>query len=140
MATEFTPWSAAIGGALIGLAALLLLWSIGRIAGISGIAIGVFTHQGLEKHWRIVFLLGLVLGATAYWFIGGERPIAASTPSQLVLILGGVIVGFGVRLGSGCTSGHGVCGLSRFSKRSFVATGVFMLTAIVTVYIIRHIA
>lgn len=138
---HFTPVSALIGGALIGLAALVLWLGIGRIAGISGV-VGNLWLAGSgpsDIGWRIAFLLGLV-GAPALWiWAGGIRPPIQLSSSPVLVIAAGLFVGFGTRLGSGCTSGHGVCGLARFSPRSVVATAVFMMTAILTVFLSRHL-
>ncbi len=137
---NFTPISALTGGALIGLAAVLLLLLNGRIAGVSGIAGRLLGPQGWragEAAWRVLFLVGLVIGAGLYGFIAPVAiQIQASWP---VLVVGGLLVGFGTQLGNGCTSGHGVCGIARLSPRSIVATMVFMASAIVTVYVTRHV-
>lgn len=137
--TEFTPGSALLGGGLIGLAAAVLLLANGRIAGISGILGSLFTAKGSERAWRTLFLIGILGGALIYQLIGGDVAsiqIEASTP---ILIAAGLLVGFGTRLGSGCTSGHGVCGISRLSVRSISATAVFMTTGAATVFIVRHV-
>ena len=136
---NFTPVPALIGGALIGLSATLLLLFSGRIAGISGILNAFINPREPESGWRGLFLLGLILGAGAYIW---TQPSAAPAPAELplwVLALAGVLVGFGTRMGSGCTSGHGVCGLGRFSMRSLVATLIFMATGVATVYVVRHV-
>ena len=135
---NFTPLSAVIGGALIGIAATLLLALNGRIAGISGILAGLLPPARGDATWRLLFLAGLVLGAFVYATLSGGAPllIDATVP---MLIAGGLITGFGARLGGGCTSGHGVCGLGRLSARSLVATLVFMAATFVTVFVIRHI-
>jgi len=136
---NFTPLSGAIGGALIGLAAALLLALNGRIAGISGIVGGLLPPRAGDMGWRLLFVAGLALGALLLRVVGGE-PLAAPTgTSTLLLALGGVLVGFGSRLGSGCTSGHGICGLARFSPRSLVAVATFMGSAMVTVFVLRHL-
>lgn len=136
-----------LGGLLIGLAAVLLLWSNGRIAGISGILNGAVSPGTVDRAWRWVFLLGLLAGGFAYqWLAGagllGEHftTIAPRTnmPTWL-LLLGGLIVGFGTRMGGGCTSGHGVCGMARFSLRSVVATCTFMLVGMLSVALLRHV-
>ena len=128
-----------IGGVLIGLAAVLLLALNGRIAGISGIFGGIFTAQGRgERSWRLAFVLGLIAGATVYSFSRGGLPLQLQA-SGWVLMAGGLLVGFGTRLGSGCTSGHGVCGLARRSPRSLAATMIFMAVAVVTVFFTRHL-
>jgi uncharacterized membrane protein YedE/YeeE len=128
-----------LGGALIGLSATLLLWSIGRIAGISGIVNGLGTAPRSDRAWRAAFLIGLMAaGAIAMQFLpyAPSRPQSASTP---ILLLAGLLVVFGTRMGSGCTSGHGVCGLGRLSWRSLAAVMTFMLAAIATVFIVRHL-
>ena len=136
---DFTPISGLIGGLLIGLAAALLLLLNGRISGISGIVGGLLAPRSQDVSWRAVFVVGLVLGALAYVLAtGGEIPLSmqASLP---VLVVAGLLVGFGTRLGSGCTSGHGLCGIARLSKRSIVATSVFFGVAILTVFLTHHI-
>ncbi|MBN8874597.1 MAG: YeeE/YedE family protein [Rhodospirillales bacterium] len=135
--TEFAP--ALAGGALIGLAAALLLLLLGRIAGISGIAGALLRRPDADGAWRAAFLLGLVAGPLLEAWLAGRAPeieIEASVPT---LIVAGLLVGFGTRLGSGCTSGHGVCGLARLSPRSIAAVGVFMAAAIATVFVGRHV-
>lgn len=135
---NFTPLSATIGGLLIGSAAALLLWLNGRIAGISGIVSGAVEGHGTPRGWRWMFLGGLVLGAVVALAVT-EQPLAGITGlSGPLVITAGLLVGFGTRLGSGCTSGHGVCGLARFSVRSLAATLTFMLAGAITVFIIRH--
>ncbi|XHS77330.1 YeeE/YedE family protein [Burkholderiaceae bacterium UC74_6] len=131
---HFTPWASLIGGLLIGLAAVGLALLNGRIAGISGIVAGLLKPQAGEWPWRLAFVVGLL--ASALLMARPTIRIDADTPT---LIIAGLLVGFGTRLGSGCTSGHGVCGLSRLSLRSLAATGLFMASAIVTVYIVRHV-
>jgi uncharacterized membrane protein YedE/YeeE len=133
------PWlSALLGGVLIGVSATLLLWLNGRIAGISGIAFGLLQRSGMgEWAWRIAFLGGLMLaGGIALHVIGQSALSPARWP---VLVVAGLIVGYGTSLGGGCTSGHGVCGIGRLSKRSIVATIVFVATAMATVYVVRHV-
>lgn len=135
-----SSWLAGLaGGVLIGVSATLLLWANGRIAGISGIVEGVTRAPREDRAWRWAFLVGLAgAGALTMHLMKGSIPWPqpAITPS---LIFAGVLVGFGTSMGSGCTSGHGVCGLGRLSKRSFVAVLIFMTTAIVTVYVTRHV-
>ncbi len=134
---NFTPVSALLGGLLIGLAATMLLLVNGRIAGISGIAGGLVRPARGEVGWRLLFVLGLVIGAGTYGLVTPTPiEIVASPP---VVALGGLLVGFGTRLGHGCTSGHGVCGIARLSPRSIVATLTFLITAGVTVYVTRHV-
>ena len=128
-----------LGGALIGLSATLLLWSIGRIAGISGIVNGLGIAPRSDRAWRAAFLLGLmVAGGIAMQFLP-YAPSRPQTGSTSLLLLAGVLVGFGTRMGGGCTSGHGVCGLGRLSWRSLAAVLTFMLTAIATVFLMRHV-
>ena len=138
-ATSFTPIASALGGALIGLAAVLLMALKGRIAGVSGIAMRLLPpYEDNELSGRLAFLAGLVATPVLAWLASGrwpEQTIAASVP---VLIAAGLLVGFGSVWGNGCTSGHGVCGLSRLSMRSLVATLTFMATAILTVFALRH--
>lgn len=136
---NFTPISAAIGGALIGLSAVLLMLSTGRIAGICGIFSGLLNLQGDDKGWRIAFVGGLILAPAIAGWIGYGVPMPALPASWAVIVVSGLLVGFGARLGSGCTSGHGICGIARLSPRSVAATIVFMLTAILTVAITRHV-
>lgn len=132
-------WSALAGGALIGLAAMLLLWFNGRVAGISGMLNGAVEESGHERHWRLVFLVGLVAGALIYARINpGDFAIRQDFPLW-ALAVAGVLVGYGTRLGSGCTSGHGVCGISRLSMRSVYATATFMGSGFVTTAIVRHV-
>ncbi len=136
----FTPGSAAAGGALIGLAAVLLWWLNGRIAGVSGVAGGAMAPRAPVggRGWRLLFLLGLVLG-TAAWFIGsGQVPALRSGMHPGLLIAAGLLVGYGTTMAGGCTSGHGVCGLGRLSLRSLVAVAVFLCVAIATTGITRH--
>jgi uncharacterized protein len=128
-----------IGGALIGLAAVLLLAFNGRIAGISGILGGLITSTSRgERFWRLAFLFGLIAGAGLYVFVRGALPLELQA-GPMTLLVAGLLVGAGTRLGSGCTSGHGVCGLARRSPRSLVATMIFMVTAALTVFLTRHV-
>ena len=135
---NFTPISGLIGGLLIGLSTTLMLLLNGRIAGISGIVGGLLSRKGSEVGWRAMFVAGLLLGAFVYMLAtGGALPvrIEASLP---IMVVAGLLVGFGTRLGSGCTSGHGISGIARFSKRSIVATSVFMGEGVVTVFLTHH--
>lgn len=137
--SAFTPWAALIGGALIGLSAVLLALFNGRIAGISGIVGALLPpYQSGKRAWQIAFVLGL-LAAPLLYSLFAPVPAAPSPASWPVLVIAGLLVGFGTRLGSGCTSGHGVCGLSRLSQRSLVATLSFMATGFATVFIMRHV-
>lgn len=133
--------AALTGGALIGLAAALMLAVNGRILGVSGIAAGLVASatSGGERLLRIAFLLGMLAGGIAIGRLFPQALPGALTSNQWVLGVAGVAVGFGTRLGDGCTSGHGVCGMARLSPRSLVATGAFMAAGIVTVYLIRHV-
>jgi hypothetical protein len=134
-----TDWlTALIGGVLIGLAATLLLWSIGRIAGISGIVNGVVDAARGDRAWRVAFLVGMIgIGALTLQFV--PAPARAQTGATSLLLIAGFLVGFGTRMGNGCTSGHGVCGLGRLSWRSFAAVLTFMAAGIATVYVMRHL-
>jgi uncharacterized membrane protein YedE/YeeE len=123
---------------MIGLASVMLLWLNGRIAGISGIVGGMVSQKGSEFGWRAMFVAGLLLGAFGYALYNGSLPV--SVPASIpVLLVAGLLVGFGTRLGSGCTSGHGVCGIGRLSKRSIVATITFMVVAAATVFVANHV-
>jgi uncharacterized membrane protein YedE/YeeE len=127
------------GGALIGASSAAMLLLLGRITGISGILGGVLAwSRSNEMFWRAAFLAGLVLGAGVYRLLWGELPLQLQAEG-VTLVLAGFLVGAGTRLGSGCTSGHGVCGLAQRSKRSFTATALFMSVAVVTVFIVRHL-
>jgi uncharacterized membrane protein YedE/YeeE len=135
---NFTPLSAAIGGALIGLSSVLLMLLTGRIAGVSGIFGGLLNPGSNDKGWRIAFIAGLILAPLLAGLIGQAMPAPQLPASWTVIIAAGLLVGFGSRLGGGCTSGHGICGVARLSVRSIAATAIFMLTAIATVAITRH--
>ena len=139
MSAEFTPLAGLAGGLLIGLASAGLWLATGRIAGISGILGGAPFAEPGERAWRVAFLLGLPAGtALALWLLPAARAFEI-TRSPLLLIAGGLLVGYGTQLGSGCTSGHGVCGVARGSARSIVATGTFMATGVATVFVLRHL-
>lgn len=130
--------NALLGGSLIGVSAVFLMLTIGRISGISGIASGLLSFNVTKDDlWRAAFVIGLLIGPIVYAVFGGKLPDVVMDSSFIMLIVGGVLVGFGASLGSGCTSGHGVCGIARISPRSLVATGVFLITAIVTVFLSR---
>ena len=136
---DFTPVSGLIGGLLIGLAVALMLLLNGRIAGVSGIVGGLVNPKAGDTGWRAAFVVGLPLGALAYILLaGGPTPVdvLASPPA---ILIGGLLVGFGTRMGSGCTSGHGLCGLALLSWRSVVATAVFFGVAMVTVFLTGHV-
>ena len=129
---EVTPISALSGGAIIGFAAVLLLRLNGRIAGISGIVNGALTTQAGDRFWRVLFIVGLVVGGYSYQAITGQSLITREGFSIVQLAAAGLLVGFGTRLGSGCTSGHGVCGIARLSPRSIIATATFLGTGMAT--------
>ena len=136
---NFTPVSASIGGVLIGFSAALLWLGLGRIAGISGIVGNLAAAKPDDVGWRIAFVSGLIAAPVLYRIAGGTvPPIEIGVPS-LIVIAGGLLVGVGTRLGSGCTSGHGVCGVARLSPRSLVATGLFIGTGMVTASVLRHL-
>jgi uncharacterized membrane protein YedE/YeeE len=128
-----------VGGALIGLAAALLLALNGRIAGISGIVGGLLPPRQGDVAWRVLFVSGLMLGAGGWEWLQGAASAYRMQASLPVLVVAGLLVGFGTRWGAGCTSGHGICGLARFSPRSLVAVGVFMASAALTVFVVRHV-
>ena len=136
--TDFTPCQSQLGGALIGLSAVLLMALHGRIAGITGILSGIIPPLALDWQWRAMFLVGAIAAPLLLALAGGEIPfgVPVSTGS---LILGGVLVGMGVHFGNGCPSGHGICGIARLSPRSIAAVLVFMATALVTVYVTHHL-
>lgn len=135
---NFTPLSAASGGLLIGVAVAILLFFNGRIAGISGILGGLFNVRKNDVAWRLAFLGGLALSAT-FWQMFASLPTIQVDASLSVIIVAGVLVGVGTSYASGCTSGHGVCGLSRMSPRSLVATFIFMATGMATVFVVRYV-
>jgi uncharacterized membrane protein YedE/YeeE len=136
--TSFTPWSALIGGVIIGLAAAMLAVLNGRVAGISGIVGGLLRPSFPDFTWRAAFVAGLLIAPILYVMVATLPPIVIES-GYPVIVIAGLLVGVGTRYGAGCTSGHGVCGLSRFSLRSVVATGIFMLAGFATVYVVRHV-
>ena len=135
---SFTPWASLAGGALIGLAAAMFVLLNGRIAGVSGILGGLLRPARGEVAWRVAFIGGLILAAPVYGLLAA-LPEVRIEASYGVLVVAGLLVGIGTRYGAGCTSGHGVCGLSRRSPRSLVATAAFMATGFITVFIVRHL-
>ena len=135
---EFTPWTALIGGMLIGLAAAMFALLNGRVAGISGVLGGLFKPTRGDIGWRLAFIGGLV-GASLVYRLFATLPAVQIDASYAALVVAGLLVGVGTRYGSGCTSGHGVCGLSRLSPRSLVATLAFMGAGFVTVFVVRHL-
>jgi hypothetical protein len=134
---SFTPGSAAIGGVIIGIAAAMLVFMNGRIAGISGIVGGLFRPAPGDVAWRLAFVAGLIAAPLLYAIVAALPPVVIEA-SYPTLIVAGVLVGIGTRYGAGCTSGHGVCGVSRLSPRSIVATLSFMAAGFATVFVARH--
>ncbi len=140
METVFTPWASLGGGVLIGLAATLLMLVLGRVMGATGILAGLLQPSSISDFsWRAAALAGMVTGPIAILAVTGQATSIEVPVSLTMLLVGGVIVGIGVTYGSGCTSGHGVCGMARLSPRSIVATAVFMIVTFATVYILRHV-
>lgn len=137
MITDFTPFASLFGGILIGLGAVMLMAFNGRIAGMTAMLGGVLEPQHADSRWRLAFLAGAIGAPMIATLLGAEFSFSSPTTGVL-LAIGGVIVGIGVTYGSGCTSGHGVCGLARLSPRSLVATATFMVTTFATVTLIRH--
>jgi uncharacterized protein len=136
---NFTPVSGLVGGVLIGLAVALMLLLNGRLAGISGIVSGMLSSKAGNMFWRLAFVAGLMLGALAYVLASGGPFTVNVLASPPAIVLGGLLVGFGTRMGSGCTSGHGLCGLALLSWRSAAATAVFFGVAMLTVFLTRHV-
>lgn len=135
--TDFTPFQSLLGGALIGLSAVLLMALHGRIAGMTGILTGVIPPLAPDWGWRAAFLTGAVVAPLLYQTVGGHIAFSVPLPT-LSLVVGGFVVGIGVHFGGGCPSGHGICGIARLSPRSMAAVATFMITAFITVFIIRH--
>ena len=134
----FTPWPALAGGLLIGIAAAMFVLLNGRVAGVSGVLGGLLSPAKGDVAWRMSFVLGLLIAPTVYAFFSAGTPLRIDA-GEGALVLAGLLVGAGTRYGSGCTSGHGICGLSRLSPRSLVATLAFMGTGFVTVFVLRHL-
>ncbi|MFO7920367.1 YeeE/YedE family protein [Rhodobacteraceae bacterium W635] len=140
METEFTPIASTVGGVLIGTASVLLMLTLGRIMGATGILAGFFSPASRDDWlWRAAILAGMITGPVVYLALMGEMPAVQVPISTPMLLIGGFIVGVGVTYGSGCTSGHGVCGMARLSPRSIAATATFMVFTAVTVFVIRHV-
>lgn len=140
MTTEFTPLAALAGGVLIGLAATALMALAGRVMGATGLLAGMIEGGPLTQGgWRLAVLLGMITGPWAFWALIGQLPQITPVAAPEWVIIGGALVGLGASFGSGCTSGHGVCGLARLSPRSLVATVSFMVSCGVTVFVIRHV-
>ena len=139
---NFTPLTSLFGGALIGLSAVVLMLLNGRVAGISGITAGMLSFSGAtpDRGWRIAFVTGIIIAPLALMLVSGARQDIAFVAPVPVMILAGLLVGFGTVLGNGCTSGHGVCGIARLSTRSIIATAVFMAAGIATTFIVRHVS
>ena len=135
---NLTPLSGLFGGALIGLAAAGLMLLTGRVAGVSGIFGGLLALRPADRGWRIAFVAGLIAAPLLATLVGRPLPAPAMASNLALVALGGLLVGFGSRMGNGCTSGHGVCGFARLSARSIAATAIFMTTAVITVAIMRH--
>nr|WP_060984747.1 YeeE/YedE family protein [uncultured Acidovorax sp.] len=136
--THFTPWAALAGGVLLGLASAFFVLLNGRILGISGIVGGLLRPRAGDMGWRLAFVLGMLVAPGLYWLVVGPTQPRIDANWGMV-VMAGLLVGVGTRYGSGCTSGHGVCGLSRMSPRSLVATLAFMGAGFVTVFLIRHV-
>jgi uncharacterized membrane protein YedE/YeeE len=137
--SNFTPISGAIGGALIGLAAVLLMRFNGRIAGITGVFAGLIDPAADDRLWRATFVIGLIVAPLSAWLLGWPLSTPQMPTSLTLVAVAGVLVGFGTRLSNGCTSGHGVCGIARLSPRSIAATAIFMAAAVVVVALMRHV-
>ncbi len=139
-ATAFTPWASLFGGMLIGLSAVMVMGVLGRIAGISGITTGgLLAGAGGDRGWRLAFVAGLVSAPLAWLLLTGAAPQQTVPGNLFGMLAAGLLVGIGTALGSGCTSGHGVCGLARLSPRSLAAVATFMATAALTVFVLRHL-
>lgn len=136
--THFTPWTSLAGGILLGIASAMFILLNGRILGISGIVGGLLRPRSGDVGWRLAFVLGMLVAPALYYLIAGPTTVRIDA-GWLTLIIAGLLVGAGTRYASGCTSGHGVCGLSRLSPRSLAATLAFMAAGFVTVYLVRHI-
>ena len=138
--TAFTPFQSLGGGALIGLASVLLMATLGRVMGATGILAGILQPTSMtDWSWRAAVLAGMITGPVAVLIMTGQFPTVQVPTSTTMLVIGGFLVGIGVTFGSGCTSGHGVCGMARLSPRSIAATLTFMLTTGITVFVVRHI-
>ena len=135
---NLTPFSGLLGGALLGLAASMLMILTGRLAGVSGVLGGLLTPRPGDRAWRVAFIAGLIAAPLLAALAGAPLPAPRMTSNMALIALAGLLVGFGTRIGNGCTSGHGVCGFARLSTRSITATLIFMITAIITVAIARH--
>ena len=139
MIDDYLVQLALIGGAFIGVGTAIMLFFNGKIAGISGILGGMLQKWNADSSWRLAFLVGIPVGVMLVSVVHNMEPAVQVDTSPLAVVIGGLLVGFGTRLGSGCTSGHGVCGLARLSPRSIVATCTFMVSAAITVFVLRHV-
>jgi uncharacterized membrane protein YedE/YeeE len=140
MPTDFTPFASLGGGILIGIASVLLMANFGRVMGATGILAGFLMPTNRDDWaWRASLLAGMVSAPALYWLVSGQSVVVQVPVSTIAMIIGGLIVGVGVTFGGGCTSGHGVCGIARLSPRSIVATVVFVIAAVATVYVTRHV-
>ena len=140
MPTDFTPFASLGGGILIGIASVLLMANFGRVMGATGILAGFLMPTNRDDWaWRASLLAGMVSAPALYWLVSGQSVVVQVPVSTIAMIIGGLIVGVGVTFGGGCTSGHGVCGIARLSPRSIVATVVFMIAAVATDYVTRHV-
>ncbi|MBW7923057.1 MAG: YeeE/YedE family protein [Rubellimicrobium sp.] len=140
MMTGFTPLAATAGGALIGLASVLLMATLGRVMGATGILAGVFAPSGpRDLDWRLALLAGMMTAPFLWLAATGAMPVIDVPVSRASMVIGGLLVGIGVTFGSGCTSGHGVCGMARLSPRSITATAIFMAFTALTVFVTRHL-
>ena len=140
METAFTPLQSLIGGSLIGLASVLLMLTLGRVMGATGIVAGILTPASrADWLWRVALLAGMVAAPLGMLLASGQMPAVQIPVSRTMLIIGGLLVGIGVTFGAGCTSGHGVCGMARLQPRSIAATLTFMVATAITVYVIRHV-
>jgi uncharacterized membrane protein YedE/YeeE len=140
MPTDFTPFASLGGGILIGIASVLLMANFGRVMGATGILAGFLMPTNRDDWaWRASLLAGMVSAPALYWLVSGQSVVVQVPVSTIAMMIGGLIVGVGVTFGGGCTSGHGVCGIARLSPRSIVATVVFMIAAVATVYVTRHV-
>ncbi len=137
--TQLTPFDSILGGLILSISALLLLFGIGKISGISGIFYGLKSTRSSGAYWRVLFIIGLVISPLFASLFGFSLPSSIDV-SWPAIIIGGLLVGIGTRVGSGCTSGHGICGIGRLSVRSLVATIIFMSTAVITVFIVNSLS
>jgi uncharacterized membrane protein YedE/YeeE len=137
--TQFTPYRSLLGGILIGLSSVLFLWVNGRIAGMSGLVHGLLPPDKPFPFWRLTFIIGLMLGGSFYFLLPSIQFVPRINYPVYLLLIGGFCVGFGTRMGHGCTSGHGVSGIARFSKRSIIATLTFIIFGMLSVYVVRHL-